>query len=207
MNGDTLTELTQIRRGSGTWHEKAQRFVQVLREAGTEEVVLMTCDVCEEDLHTGHYEIFFRLCQELDPDTQMDEICRRLDEQTPEETFVRVQAETGQGYLTFCFFCDSTMCGNEVEYPDSPDWDGLQKERALRYLELHPEWNGIGIMMSGSTRYRVVFDLLVPAGQRDPQFVTDEFEGHFVQISFTPEDYQMLRLHPKIRGIYEPVKS
>lgn len=200
-----LTELTQIREGAGAWHEKAQRFVQVLREAGAEDIVLMTCDVCEEDLHYGHHEIFIRLCQELDSDTQMDEICRRLDEQTPEETFVRVQAETELGYLTFCFFCDSTMCCNEVEYPDNPDWDRLQKERALRYMELHPEWNAIGIVMSGSTRHRVVFDLLVPAGQWEPRFVTDEFEDHFIQISFISEDYQMLRLHPEIRGIYKSI--
>lgn len=202
-----LAELTRIRKGPGAWYEKAQRFVQVLREAGAEDVVLTTCDVCEEDLHPGHHEIFFHLCQELEPDTKMDEICRRLDEQTPKETFVRVQAETEMGYLTFCFFCDSTMCGNEVEYPDNPDWDRLQKERALRYLGPHPEWNAIGMVMSGSTRHRVVFDLLVPAGQREPQFVTDEFEGHPVQISFMPEDYQMLRLHPEMRGIYEPIRS
>jgi len=164
-----LTELTGIRRGPGTWHEKAQRFVQTLREAGAEDIVLMTCDVCEEDLHPGHHEIFFRLCQELDSDSQMDEIIRRLDEQTPKGAFVRVQAETGQGYLTFCFFCDSTMCMNEVEYLDNPDWDRLQRERASRYLVLHPEWNAIGVVMSGSTRHRVVFDLLVPAGQQDPQ--------------------------------------
>jgi len=200
-----LAELTKIREGSGAWNEKAQWFVQTLREMGATDITLITCDVCEEDLHLGHQEIFRRLCKELDPDTQMDEICRRLDEQTREDAFVRVQAETEQGYLTFCFFCDSTMCCNEVEYKDNPDWDVLQKEQALRYLTLHPEWNAIGMVMSGSTRHRVVFDLLVPAGQWEPRFVTDEFEDHFIQISFIPEDYQMLRLHPEMLGIYEPI--
>lgn len=200
-----LLELTCIRQGPGTWHEKAQRFVRALREAGAKDITLITCDVCEGDLHPEHREILRRLCEELNPETQMDEICRRLDEQTPEEAFVRVQAETELGYLTFCFFCDSTMCGNEVEYPDNPDWDHLQKERARRYLALHPEWNAIGMVMSGSTRHRVVFNLLVPAGQREPQFVTDEFEDHFIQISLTPEDYQMLRLYPGRRGIYESI--
>ena len=172
-----LQELTSIRKSPSAFHEKAQRFVKVLQRAGAEDIQLMSCDVCENEESLG------------------------------QEVFVRVQAQTELGYLTFCFFCDSIMCMNEVEYQDNPNWDILQKEQAVEYLRLHPEWNLKGFCLSGSTRRRICIDVLIPAGQEGPGFLSDEIEDFSVSVSFISEGHVIFSQEPGMLEMYGPLQE
>lgn len=201
---DFLNELTRIREGRGEYFEKAARYAEVLHSAGATDIQLMTCDICEDLLWPQRKEVLAQLTRELDPVVQIGEICDRLHALAPAHAVTRIQAQTAEGYHTFCFFCDSTVCMNTVEYPDNPDWNQIHTGLARRFAALHPEWQAKGIRMTGCTRHIVVFDVLGPAGG-EVGFHNTEFEGCVVQVFLTPEDEQMLVLDPSLVDEYETI--
>ena len=95
------------------------------------------------------------------------------------------------------------MCMNEVEYKDNPNWDVLQKERAIRYLVSHPEWDIKGFYLWGSTRYRICVDVLIPTDRENSVFLRDEIDGLSIEISFVPEDCEIFSHEPRMRKRYE----
>lgn len=198
---DILQILTQIRESPYKAHEKARWFSEVVEKAGVTDIRWFSCDVCERELNPDYEQIFREVCEECGDDTES--IAARMDELTPHRARTRVQAQTDLGYLTFCFYCDSTMCCNEVEYPDNPDWDELHKERARRFLiEYHPEWEVESFILSGSTRWIINIDVLAGENSTLTGFWEGEFEGYAIfVICSDPQLLQRLGL----LEMYEPL--
>jgi len=63
-----------------------------------------------------------------------------MEKEIPEKAKVRVHTKTSAGYFTWRFGCEGIMCGNEVEYPENPDWNKIHRVKAREILLQHPKW-------------------------------------------------------------------
>ena len=142
--------LTTIRKSQIPYWQKAQEFARELKKLGCTEVEVMDCDVCIETLFPDFIQTLEIYKENLS----------LLEKAIPKEAKVRVHAQTPEGYLTYCFYCDSTMCGNSFDYPENPDWDKIHFALAKEFLMRHPELKGEKFMVSGSTRHTVHMDVL-----------------------------------------------
>lgn len=142
--------LTRIRKSQISYWGKAQKFARELRELGCADIQILDCDVCIEILFPDFIQTLEKYKEDLGS----------LGKVIPEEAKVRIHTETPEGYLTYCFYCDSTMCGNSFDYPKNPDWDEIHFELAKQFLTKHPELKVEKFMLSGSTRHTVHIDTL-----------------------------------------------
>ena len=119
---------------------------------------------------------------EEERDVVIDQVGKRL----PEECKVRVQAATAEGYHTYCFDCDATMCENEVEYPDDPDWDELQVKTAEDFLEQHPDLGVDKYKLWGSTRRYICIDVLSEDPDRESDYLVFKLpDGKQIRITYS----------------------
>lgn len=192
LNPSLSAKLTEIREMELTFHEKARRYAGFLKEQGCTDVVIIDCDVCvDEYLPSGKKLI--DVIRETEGKRDLDclseqerrAVFNEIDKRLPEECKVRVQATTAEGYHTFCFDCDSTMCENEVDYLDNPNWDELHDKEAQDFLKQHPELAADRYLLWGSTRRYICVNIL----SEDPTNEADykEFalpDGRRVRISY-----------------------
>jgi len=125
-----------------------------------------------------------------------------MEKTIPPEARVRVHAKTPSGYFTWCFGCENTMCGNEVEYPENPDWDKIHKEKAKEILLTHPEWKVEEFKLSGSTRNRVVIAVI----SSDPNLKACSFDKEGLHISIHPVGAIALKHIPDYRDFFEKIE-
>ena len=149
--------LTKIRKSRIPYWQKAKEFARELRKLSCAEVEIMDCDVCIELLFP-QFRALLKECVDLNKTDEVEFIEKRI----PKEAKVRVHAKTPEGYLTYCFYCDSTMCGNEFEYPEEPNWNEIHLETVREFLLAHPEWEIEKFMLSGSIRHTTWVDVVSP---------------------------------------------
>jgi hypothetical protein len=154
MIAKILSRTRKLRIPEG---QKAQEFARELKKLGCSEVEVVDCDVCIELLFP-QFRSLLKECVDLGKEEEIDFVEKRI----PKEAKVRVHAQTPEGYLTYCFYCDSTMCGNRVEYPEDPNWDEIHLEMVREFLLAHPEWGVEKFMLSGSTRHTAFVDVVSP---------------------------------------------
>lgn len=142
--------LTRIRKSRISYWEKAQKFARELKKLGCTGIQVLDCDVCIEILFPDFIQTLEKYKENL----------ASLEKVIPKEAKVRIHTETPKGYLTYCFYCDSTMCGNSFDYPEDPDWDKIHFELVKEYLIEHPELKVERFMLSGSTRHTAHIDVL-----------------------------------------------
>lgn len=196
--------LNELRKEELPFHKKAQKLASILSEEGCKNIEILDCDVCVEDFYPEFSEkleeIYPKNFDEL-PEEEKEKIHQKMQELIPEEAKVRVHANTPAGYFTWCFGCESTMCGNEVEYPENPDWDKIHQEKAREILRSHPEWKISKFILSGSTRNRISIDVI----SDDPNLQSHFWnEGDF-HISLHPYSSLILKHHPEIEKDFQPL--
>lgn len=117
---------------------------------------------------------------------------KKVESQMPEESKTRIHAKTPNGEITFCFDCDSTMCGNEVIYPENPNWDEAYIEEAKQILQTHPDFKNLGIthfVLIGSTRRYIQIDALVENPEQEGKlYVTRLSDGREVRVTCTTRE-------------------
>jgi len=142
--------LTAIRELQIPYWQKARNLARELKKLDCTDVRVVDCDVCIEIL----FPKFTVLLEKCAGDFTS------LEKAIPQEAKVRLHAQTPEGYLTYCFYCDSTMCGNSFDYPKNPDWDRIHFELTKEFLIKHPELKVEKFMLSGSTRHTIHIDIL-----------------------------------------------
>lgn len=148
--------LTKIRNSPILYWRKAKELARELKGLGCE-VEVVECDVCLELLFPG-FRALLKECQDLSKKEEFQFLVERI----PKEAKVRVHAKTPQGYLTYCFYCDSTMGGNEFEYPEKPNWDKIHLGTVKEFLLAHPDWEVEKFLLSGSVRHTAWVDVVSP---------------------------------------------
>lgn len=198
--------LNELRKSELPFHEKAEQLSSLLAKSGCQDIAVMDCDVCVDDFDPDYGRKFSETYPDnfssLSPDEQK-EIQDRMDRLIPREAKVRVQAETPAGYFTWCFNCECTMCCNEVDYPEDPNWDQLHKEKAHGIILHHPEWSVSKFALNGSTRNRVAIDVIA----NDPNFKYHAFDEGGFHISVNPFSEHVLKANPKILDCLEDVQA
>jgi hypothetical protein len=196
-------ELTRVRQSRKPDFEKAIEFANFLRMIGAKNVQIVTCDVCENDLHPGREELFLKLVEKYKKGREINwaKLTRELNQLTPKEAFVRVHAETPLGYLTYCFHCDSTMCRNQVRYPEEPNWDEIHRKTAAKFLKQLAKEKKIKIiafMLSGSTRKKICIDVIVRENSSDfIDYLEVNFESYKIYANFL-KDFEIFEISKKI---------
>lgn len=136
LSGEIRDYLNELRTKNKSFHEKAENFASFLKKSGCQEINIIECDVCASDFCSNYDEILYTNIPDnfdnLNP-TEKEKNFQKIDGLIPDEAKTRVQAETSFGQFTYCFNCDSTMCMNEVEYPENPKWDEIHREEAKKY--------------------------------------------------------------------------
>ncbi len=197
--------LNKIRESNIPFHKKAKKLALLLEKAGCQEIKILDCDVCITDFYPEFYqklsEIYPKEFDSLSPEKQQ-KICQEMDNLIPEQAKVRVHAETSAGYFTYCFGCESTMCGNKVEYPENSNWDEIHKEKAKKILLNHPEWLISGFNLSGSTRNRICIDVI----SSDPKFKFHQLDIEGMHITISPVGKEILKHIPQIKEHFEVLK-
>ena len=180
--------LNEIRQEQGAHHEKAARLAALLRKEEATEVDQLDCDVCVTDYDPTFYnrlsDIYPENLSDLPPEEQAP-YQAQMEATIPTEAKTRVHAATSAGELTWCFGCESTMCMNEVVYPENPDWDKTHTEVARRILQLQPEWHIKKFQLIGSTRNRICINVI----SDDPNFEHHTFNldgRHVIIIAVSP---------------------
>lgn len=196
--------LNEIRKSDIPFHKKSKELASLLEKVGCQEIEILDCDVCITDF----YPEFFQKLSEIYPEEsdrlslEEQKIHQEMDSLIPEQAKVRVHAETSTGYFTYCFGCESTMCGNEVEYPEDSNWDEMHKEKAKEILLSHPEWPISEFSLSGSTRNRICIDVI----SSDPEFKFHQFDIDDIHIAISPVSEVILRHIPQIKEQFEVLK-
>ncbi|MBU0880156.1 MAG: hypothetical protein ABIJ83_01525 [Patescibacteria group bacterium] len=197
--------LNKIRESGISFHEKAEKLFLLLKEANCQEIKILDCDVCIDDFYPEFFqkisEVYPKEFELLSSDEQQ-KIHQKMNSLIPEQAKVRVHAETLAGCFTYCFGCESTMCGNEVEYPENSDWNELHKKRAREILLNHPEWPINKFNLSGSTRNRVCIDVI----SSDPEFEFHQFDIDDMHISINLVSETILKNIPQIEEQFESLK-
>lgn len=188
--------LTEIRETDLPFHEKAKQLEDFLRQKHCKNVVRFDCDVCiKEYLPSG--KAYIDVVQEVLGDKKYDDLLEeekdalieKVDKLLPEEGKTRVQAETPIGYFTYCFDCDGTMCMNEVEYPDDPNWDEKYLIEAEKFLLEHPELEIESFTLFGSTRRYINVDALTENPEKEGQFLTFSLsDGRKIFINYSSRE-------------------
>jgi len=198
--------LNEIRERDIPFYEKAKKLALLLEKAGCQEIKVLDCDVCVVDFYPEFSqklsEIYPKKYDRLSSEEQQ-KIYQKMSDLIPEQAKVRVHAETSAGYFTYCFGCESTMCGNRVEYPENSNWDELHKEKAKKILLNHPEWPISDFNLSGSTRNRICIDVI----SSDPEFKFHQFDLDDIHISVSPISETVLKHIPQIKEHFEVLKS
>lgn len=194
--------LNEIRKSDIPFHEKARDLALLLEKTGCQKIKTLDCDVCVTDFYPEFSqklsEIYPREFNSLSPNEQQ-KIHQKMVSLIPEQAKVRVHAETSAGCFTYCFGCESTMCGNEVEYPEDSNWEEIHKEKAREILLNHPEWPISQFDLSGSTRNRICVDVI----SRDPEFKFHQFDIKDMHISISPVSKEVLRHIPQIKEQFD----
>jgi hypothetical protein len=106
-------------------------------------------------------------------------------------------AETPEGYLTFCFDCEATMCLNQVDYPDDIDWDKEHIKFTEEFLKKHVEFNVESFRLFGSTRRYICLDIL--SSNPDLEGLVKEVaidNDRKVKINFTSKEFiNLIKTH------------
>jgi hypothetical protein len=196
--------LNEIRKEDLFFHGKAKQLALLLEHTKCEEIKTLDCDVCVVDFFPEFYqklsEIYPKDFDNLSRE-QQEEIHQKMFKLIPEEAKVRVHAQTPAGYFTYCFGCEATMCGNEVEYPEDSDWDKLHKEKARKILSQHPEWQVESFQLSGSTRNRICIDVI----SQDPEFKFHHFDIDNIHFSVHAVSEAIIKHIPQIKDNFDKI--
>jgi hypothetical protein len=196
--------LNEIRKQELSFHEKAKQLALLLEHTECREIKILDCDVCIIDFFPEFYqklsEIYPRNFDNLSHD-QQEEIHQKMFKLIPEEANVRVHAQTPVGYFTYCFGCEATMCGNEVEYSEDSDWDSLHKKKVKEILAQHPEWQVESFQLSGSTRNRICIDVI----SQDSGFKFHQFDIDNIHFSINPISEEIIKNIPQIKDNFDQI--
>lgn len=169
-------------------------FAKFLQKTGCKKVQIMTCDVCENCFFPANqFQLLVKFVRKYKRDWQA--INKALREAAPPEAFTRVHAQTSLGYLTFCFYCDNTMCCNEVQYQEDPNWDRDEshKKTAYEVLKKLQKLRGLKItkfLLYGSTKWRICIQAVIAKGEQE--FIEMK-TSKIIQIEVIPENEFIIR--------------
>lgn len=197
--------LNEIRKNDIPFHKKAKKLASLLEKFSCKEIEILDCDVCVTDFYPEFHqkisEIYPKEFDSLSSEEQ-EKIHQEMFNLIPEQAKVRVHTETSAGKFTYCFGCESTMCGNSVEYPEDAKWDKIHKEKTREILLAHPKWLIDGFSLSGSTRNRICVDVISP----DSEFEFHQFDIKGTHISISPISEAALKHIPQIKERFEVLK-
>lgn len=194
--------LNEIRKSNIPFDKKADELAKLMREKGCKDVVVIDCDVCVTDFFPEFNEMIAKVFpdnfNELSPEEQ-EKIRQEAESLIPKEAKARVQGKTPVGNFTYCFCCESTMCMNEVEYPEDAKWTDIHKEKAKEILLNHSEWQIDKFYIVAATRNRISIDVI----SSDPELTSQQFDVDGLHIDIDPADEEILDFNPKRKAEFK----